>query len=134
MATIDLGYMNKGKFETLQTLSEGDKIELFNGDVMEFVRLKQKNFIAIMDGKQYNVPVAMFSKLIEKATTKPVKVVNEEWKTLKQGEFFYILEQKKSYALLFKFKSIVRGKIIGINPINDTEVKIDPALYVGKVK
>jgi len=131
--TISLSWIVEGKIKELKTLSEGDKIELVNGDIMKFVRLKQKNFIGSMNDKQYNVPVGMFSKLVEKATEKVEEIKNEEWKTLKEGEFFYILEQRKSYALLFKFKGISRNKIIGINPINNTEVKIDPALFVGKV-
>lgn len=131
--TIDLSWIVEGKIKELKNLSEGDKIELVNGKTAIFVRLKQKKFIAKMDNVNYDVPVGMFSKLIEKSSSEYKEEVNDEWKTLKEGEFFYILEQRKSYALLFKFKEIRRNKIVGINPINNTEVKIDPALFVGKV-
>lgn len=131
--TIDLSWIVERKVNELKTLSEGSIIELYNGKKATFKRMKRSKFVAEMDGKLYDIPVQAFGKIIEVKHEVVEEVKNEEWKTLKEGEFFYILEQRKSYALLFKFKGIVRNKIIGINPINNTEVKIDPALFVGKV-
>ncbi|MGD6876814.1 hypothetical protein [Bacillus infantis] len=121
---------NFEKLMEVSNLSQGDKVKLSNGDVAEFVRLKQKNFVGIIQGKSYNIPVNMFVSLEEKGKE---KAPNESYKTLKQGELFYITDQKKGHALLFKFDGLKNGKIIGISPINGGITRIDSALYAGKV-
>jgi uncharacterized protein YjhX (UPF0386 family) len=121
------------KFEKLMevnNLKQGDKVKLTNGDIAEFVRLKQKNFVGIVNGKSYNIPVNMFVSLEEKAVEKKL---DDGYKTLKQGELFYITDQKKGHALLFKFEGLKNDKIMGISPITGSMTRIDAGLYAGKV-
>lgn len=122
--------MSFEKLQALALLKQGDKVELTNGKVAEFVRMKQKNFVGNMDNKSYNIPVEMFVKVVEKA---PEQQINEGYKTLKENELFYITDQKKGHALLFKFKGIKNGKILGESPISKSLTRIDSSLYMGKV-
>lgn len=118
-----------GKWLECSELTQGDKIKLTNGDIAEFVRLKQKNFIGIVNGKSYNVPVTMFISVVEKANNNQKQ---EEYKTLKSGELFFI-DDNKGNAMLFIFDSVRNNKIIGINPITKGSTRIDVKLYRGKV-
>ncbi len=118
------------KLIEVSNLKQGDKVKLTNGDTAEFIRLKQKNFVGVINGKSYNIPVNMFVSIEEKVETKKL---NESYKTLKKGDLFYITDQRKGHAILFKFDSLTNGKIVGISPITGGNTKIDIALYVGKV-
>jgi UDP:flavonoid glycosyltransferase YjiC (YdhE family) len=118
------------KLMEVNNLNQGDKVKLTNGDIAEFVRLKQKNFVGIINSKSYNIPVNMFASIESKAEKKET---NEGYKTLKKDELFYITDQKKGHALLFKFEGLKNGKIVGISPITGGSAKIDSGLYAGKV-
>jgi len=121
--------IESAKWLECSELKQGDKVKLTNGDVAEFVRLKQKNFVGIIDDKSYNVPVTMFASIIEKANNNHKQ---EEYKTLKLGELFFI-DDNKSNAMLFIFDNISNNKIVGINPITKGKTRIDVRLYRGKV-
>ena len=119
------------KLMEVANLIEGDKVKLTNGDVATFVRLKQKNFVGVIDGKTYNVPVNMFVEVVEKVDIFAAETEKEEqYSTLTKGELFYITDQKKGNALLFEMKN---GKLIGISPINNTRARIAPSLFAGRV-
>lgn len=106
----------------------GDKIKLKNGSIYEFVKMKRTKFIGKKDGQMYDIPMDMFLEIVEKGE-KPK--LNNDYKTLRQGELFYI--NKNDKALLFKFEEIKNGKIVGINPIGNVRTTIDVGLYGGKV-
>lgn len=114
------------KWKELSKIKQGSKVLLTNGDVAEFIRLKQKKFIGIINGCSYDIPVSMFDKIIEEAKE------NKDYLKLKQGEYFYITSAKND-ALLFIFDSIDDKYIIGINPISKTKTKIDISLYKGRI-
>lgn len=120
------------KLMELNNLNEGDKVKLTNGDVVTFVRLKQKNFIGTMDEKSFNIPVNMFVEVVEKVDNESkMKEQKAEYMSLKKGELFFI--NKGGIALLFAFEEIKNGKIIGINPISKGITRIDSGMFGGKV-
>ena len=117
-------------FEALMNCNAGDVIETIKGDVFKFVKLNRKYFIGVSttDNATYKIPVEMFKRVVDK------KVVNmDKYKEVKVGEFFYIDNNGKG-ALLFKFLGIKNGKMLGENPINNTQSLIATSLYAGKVK
>ena len=118
------------KFEALLNCNVGDVVETIKGDVFKFVKLNRKYFIGVSttDDATYKIPVEMFKRVVDK------KVVNmDKYKEVKVGEFFYIDNNGKG-ALLFKFLGIKNGKMLGENPINNTQSLIATSLYAGKVK
>lgn len=118
------------KFEALLNCNVGDVVETIKGDTFKFVKLNRKYFIGVLttDNATYKIPVEMFKRVVDK------KVVNmEKYKEVKVGEFFYIDNNGKG-ALLFKFLGIKNGKMLGENPINNTQSLIATSLYAGKVK
>lgn len=120
------------KYYALAVLNKGDKVKLTDGSIAEFVKLKQKNFDGLIDGKPYNIPVNMFVEVVEKTDLKEkVNKIDEELTTLKKGDFFYI--DKSGSALLFKYEGMEKGRIVGINPIGNMRTRIDKRMYVGKV-
>lgn len=106
--------------------SEGDKILLKNGNVYEFVRIKRTKFIGSKDGLNYDIPLEAFKEIVEKA---PPKKINQSYKKLKVNDLFII--KVKDDAILYSFLEIANGRIIGINPLNNTKTRIDIGLYVG---
>lgn len=114
------------KWEKLSNVKQGSKVSLTNGDIAEFVRLKQKKFIGIINGGSYDIPVGMFVEVVEEAKE------NTEYLNLKKGEYFYITNAKND-ALLFTFAGIQGEHIIGINPISKTKTKIHSSLYKGRI-
>lgn len=131
---VNKNMMNKmDKGLLLAHLNEGDKVELTNGKIAEFVRLKQKNFVGTINGSSYNIPIEMFVDVVEKVDlAAKTKEQEMEYSTLMKDELFYI--NRKGDALIFKFKEIKNNKIIGVNPITNVNTKIDTSLYGGKVK
>lgn len=93
--TISLSYIYEEKINTLKSLVEGVKIELANDRIGTFIRMKRKNFIVKVDGKLYDAPVAMFSKVVEenvstevsKKEIKNKSVSNKEVKKSVNNEF-----------------------------------------------
>jgi hypothetical protein len=118
------------KLVEVSQLRQGDKVKLTNGETAEFIRLKQKKFLGVMDGKSYNIPVNMFVEVLEKADQK-AKVEKADHMTLKQNEPFYI--NKSGNALLFYFVKMENSRIVGINPITNATTRIDASMYAGKV-
>lgn len=113
-------------FRELMNMQTGTIVSLTNGEEAEFVRLKQKNFIGIINGSAYDIPIAMYNgviKIVEK---------NTGYTKLKVGEPF-LIKNNKSEVLLFKFKEFSNGKIVGINPITKVLTRISPDLYIGTV-
>lgn len=118
------------KFEALMNCNAGDVVETVKGDTFKFVKLNRKYFIGVLttDNATYKIPVECFKRVVDK------KVVNmDKYKEVKVGEFFYIDNNGKG-ALLFKFLGIKNGKMLGENPINNTQSLIATSLYAGKVK
>lgn len=118
------------KWLEVNELNEGDKIKLTDGNEALFVRLKQKNFIAIINNKRYDVPVTMYDHLIQKSEVKE-KEDNQEYTNLRKGELFYIVKNER--VIIFFFEANQNGRIIGINPVTKGRVKIDVSLYGGRV-
>ena len=118
------------KWLEVNELNEGDKIKLTDGNEALFVRLKQKNFIAIINNKRYDVPVTMYDHLIQKSEVKE-KEDNQEYTNLRKGELFYIVKNER--VIIFFFEANQNGRIIGINPVTKDRVKIDVSLYGGRV-
>lgn len=119
---------NANRLHQLRMCNQGDLVELTTGEVCEFDKMKRKNFLASKDGQFYNIPVEMFVKVVKKA--KP-KAIPQDYLTLKYNELFYI--KHKDNASLYRFETIEKGRIIGINVANQRRTKIDIALYGGKV-
>lgn len=119
--------VNYEKLMKVRELDRGDKVKLTNGEVAEFVRLKKKNFVGIIDDKSYNIPVNMFVEFVEKGKTTTVDDID-----LNPGDMFYIQANNGS-ALLFEFKRFKGNRIVGVNPINKAESTIDREMFVDKV-
>jgi hypothetical protein len=121
--------MNKNPWYILSKLKQGSKILLKSGEEAIFVRLKQKKFIAQINGESWDIPVGNFVKVLEEAKD------NLGYKNLKKGEIFYI--NNNGSAEVFKFDSIKivnkKERIIGINPIDNSVYKIDASMYAGKI-
>jgi hypothetical protein len=67
-------------------------------------------------------------EIVEQA---PPKKLNDSYKKLKEGELFYI--DHKDSAIVFAFKEMKNGRIIGINPLDKGITRIDISLYGGKI-
>lgn len=115
------------KLIAVSELKTGDTVKLTNGKEAEFIKLKQKNFVGVVDGQSYNIPVNMFSELIKRVDQSAKK---DDYMTLKTGDMFYI--NKSGNALLFCFVGIEKGRIIGINPISKSRTRIEATMYAGK--
>lgn len=126
-ALLDQAAVEYQKWDALRHLEHGDKVKLTDGSTAEFVRLKQKNFIGIMDGKSYDIPVTMFKEVIEIAPTRA-----KARPDLMPNEPFYIADNRGN-AILFLFKEHRNNKIVGINPVDKASVTIPVAMYRGKV-
>ena len=113
-------------FRELMNLQTGTIVSLTNGDEAEFVRLKQKKFIGIINGSAYDIPIAMYNGVIKTVEQ------NTGYTKLKVGEPF-LIKNNKSEVLLFKFKEFSHGSIVGINPITKVLTRISPDLYIGTV-
>jgi len=116
------------KFSAMTKLIRGDKIKLITGDIVEFVDLKQKRFIAIKDGTTYSYAINSFVSLFEKAPE-----INKilEITSLKLGELFYIL--KGGQVTIFTFDYISGKTIHAKNPLTNGGIRIDISLYEGKI-
>jgi hypothetical protein len=123
-------------FEQLQIIweaKEGDKIKLNTRDIAEFVKVKQKKFIGIIDNKRYDIPISMIIEITERVNQEKKKEESLNLiSQLKKGDWFYI--NKSGNALLFKFEKVEGKKIIGINPIGDAVTKIDITFQIGLLK
>lgn len=108
--------------------NQGDKIKLKNGEVVEFVKLNRTKFVFSREGSHYNTPINNFVEIVEQA---PPKKLNDSYKKLKEGELFYI--DHKDQAIVFAFKEMKNGRIIGINPLDKGITRIDISLYGGKI-
>jgi hypothetical protein len=121
--------MSKDPWYILANLKQGSKILLKSGEEATFVRLKQKKFIATINGEGWDCPLSNFVKVLEEAKD------NLGYRKLKQGELFYI--NNNGNAEFFKFDSIKvvrkQERIIGINPITSGKHTIDASMYAGKI-
>ena len=115
------------KWNMLSGLNYGDKVQLTDGSVAEFVKLAQKNFTGIIDGKSYNIPIQMAVEVVGQAESKDDEIAN-----LKKGQPFYI--NKGGKALLFYFEGNQGGRILGVDPVSRAVTRIDKQLYVSKVE
>jgi len=122
--------VNPDKLAEVSKLNRGDIIKLKSGEEVEFIRLKRKKFLGIIDGTTYNIHVNSFDKVLEEAEDNTEENINK----LESGDYFYIESNRGGNALLFKFKRIKNNKIIGINPISNSRTRIDKSLFVDKVK
>jgi len=126
--------VNFDKLIEVNKLHQGDIVKLTSGESAEFIRLKAKKFIGKINDKMYDIPVNMFDSVIEK-TTKTIADTQEQTletvKELKQGDWFYI--NKNGSAIAFKFEAYSGNKIIGINPITNTQCRIDNSFEIGKI-
>jgi uncharacterized protein YjhX (UPF0386 family) len=122
--------VNPDKLAEVSKLNRGDIIKLKSGEEVEFIRLKRKKFLGIIDGTTYNIHVNSFNKVLEEAEDNTEENINK----LESGDYFYIESNRGGNALLFKFKRMKNNKIIGINPISNSRTRIDKALFVDKVK
>lgn len=121
--------VNEEKLMEVRELKCGDIIKLTDGSECEFVRLKRKKFIGIIDGGSYDIPVNMFVKLLKKNSEDKF----EEIKKLRAGNMFYI-QANNGDAILFEFQAFNGNNIIGINPINKARTKIDKSMFAGVVE
>jgi len=121
------------KFNALAELNQGDKLQISNGEEVEFVRLKRKKFIGVIKGQTYDIPVQMFTKVLEKVDIEEEQnKKDKEIATLQKGEYFYI-KSNSGEALLFQFESVKGDKIIGKNIITGVGTRISKVMYEGKV-
>ena len=114
-------------------LKEGDKIKLNSGEIVEFVRTKQKKFVGIMNGALYNISIASINSVVEKADQNKKKEESLNLiGQLQKGDWFYI--NKNGNALAFKFDKIEGKKIIATNPIRNAVTRIDINFQIGLIK
>lgn len=124
--------VNHEKLMAVFELNEGDKVKLTDGSIAEFVRLKQKKFIGIINGTPYDISVNAFDEVVEKVDLKAkLKKQEQEYKSLQRNELFFI--NHNGDAKLYRFNEVKNGRIIGMNPVTNTRAKIDPSLFGGKV-
>ena len=124
--------VNFDKYYEVAKLKTGDIIQLTTGEKVTFIKCKQKNFVGTMeDGKNYNIFINKFDKILENAKQMSNDDLPELFKTLKKGDLFYI--NHRGNAMLFKFETFKNNRIVGINPISNGLSNIDVSLYVGKV-
>jgi len=116
------------KFSAMAQLKRGDKIKLTNGDIVEFLDLKQKRFTAIKNGASWSFPINSFLNLVEKAKEDDK---TSEITALKPGELFYIL--KGGHMTVFAFESINGKTIHAKNPATSAGMRMDASFYEGKV-
>lgn len=118
------------KLDTLSKLSMGDKIELRDGSEYEFIRLKRTRFIgrSLEDDVSYDIHVNSFNEVLERTEDN----TEEEIRSLNPGELIYIND--KGSPVLLRYKRMKGEKLICSNVISGGRVKVDPELYVGKVK
>jgi hypothetical protein len=126
---IKRGHETRDKWMVLANLQQGAKIRLKDGRESEFIRLKQKYFVGVLDGKTYNIPIGMFDEVISNA---PTRNLSNEVSKLKTGELFYI--SKGADIVIFQFDSIKNNYIHAKNPVTGTGVKIPISMYGGNVK
>ncbi|MEK5209165.1 hypothetical protein [Psychrobacillus sp. FSL H8-0510] len=120
------------KLTQLSKLNSGDKVKLHDGSIAEFVRLKQKNFIGLIEGTSYNISVESFVEVLEKIDIEAKnRELQEEFMKLVKDDYFYI--SLKGEAILYQFDTIKNGKIIGINPVTKSLTRIAPSLFGGKI-
>jgi hypothetical protein len=124
------------QISAIYNLKEGDTVKLTNGQNAEFVKAKQKKFVGIIDGKPYDIPFTMFQSLVEKTSEARAAAKQEEKKdilsTIKKGDWFYI--NKNGNAIAFKYEGIEGKRIIGVNPINNAQTRIDMNFEIGLLK
>lgn len=121
--------VNMEKKKKLSDLTQGDIIQLVDGQECKFVRLKRTRFIGIIDGEGYDIPVGHFKYVLEKND----KDVDSEIKELENGDLFYY-KNKNGKAILLRFKEVDKEYIIGINPISKSKVKLPKNMYTGSIK
>jgi hypothetical protein len=119
---------NFDKWGQLSELNSGDKVLLTDGQIAEFVRLKQKKFIGVIDEKSYDIPVSMFVEVVDKVDFQEKEKQIQE---LQPNDVFYI--NKNGKAILYIFERFEKGKIVGVNPISKGRTIIDRDLFAGKV-
>jgi hypothetical protein len=72
--------VNIEKHRQVSALMEGDKIQLTTGEKVVFVRIKQKDFLGIMeDGKRYSIFMNKFDKVLEQVSI--TNIIQSESKT-----------------------------------------------------
>lgn len=120
------------KYSAVRKLQPGAQVKCTDGGSYEFIRMKQTKFIgkSLKDNRQYDIPYKMFVEIVADA---PIKKLDTGYKTLKEGELFYITDQKRDDAILFIFVEMRNGRIIGKSPITNGQTRIDVNLYRGKV-
>jgi bifunctional DNA-binding transcriptional regulator/antitoxin component of YhaV-PrlF toxin-antitoxin module len=116
-------------------LNKGDKVLLTDGSEAIFVRSKQVKFIGTMEGKDFDIPKTMYVKTLEKVKVDSPKEKQDKnlakIKLLKKGDWFYI--ERGNNAELYKFEELQNNTIIGINPIDQTRMKIHVTFQIGLV-
>ena len=112
------------------SLVKDDVILTTSNRTYKFVKFGRKNFIGERDGVLYRVSNVSFREIVSRA---PIVVSEkEEWyASLKAGDYFYIV--KRSHCLVFKFKGIVKKRIVAYNPHNNLEVFITLGFEGGKL-
>jgi hypothetical protein len=117
------------KKSELRTLELGDTVICSNGNQYEFIRMKRDKFIGKRNGVNYDIPAAMFESVKHKAAKETF-----DTSSLKEGDLFYILNSKQQ-PILFSFKyAISSTRIMAINPVTSTSMRIDNDLVKGNVR
>ena len=124
----------------LKEVAVGTRILLNNGQVAEFVEMKRTKFTGLINGKRYSIPITAIVKIVDSSYNEddfdnivekkqPINQTSEDkqklLRSLKKGEYFYINSGKRQNAELYLFECIEKNKIIGINPITKSRVRID---------
>ena len=110
------------KHLTLLGLQKGDMIKLVDGREIEFLRVKKKNFEAIINEKPYNVPVEMFDTVVKRNVVKNENEKQKKAKQFKKGDLIYV--EQKGKAILFIFDYVKGDTIHVINPVNKAKGRV----------
>lgn len=117
------------KRTALNQLNMGDIIRCSNGKEYEFVRLKKTKFLGKRDGATYDVPVELFMELVRKSEKAPF-----DPSVLKEGDLFYILNNKQE-AILLRFKYMINAdKVQAENPVTEQGYRVSASMIEGNVR
>lgn len=117
------------KREELKSVQMGDVVQLTNGNQYEFIRLKQTKFLGKRDGLTYDVPVALFDKVISES-----KKEQFDPRSLDEGELFYVLNGQRE-AVVYRFKYMINvNKVMAENPVTGQGYRIGASMVEGSVR
>lgn len=123
--------MKTNNYTELSRLNNGDTVLLSTGQECEFIRLKRKRFIGIIDGTSYDIPVSQFEEVLKIKEQVPA---DEKLKEVKAGDLFYIERKGNAELLIFKQLKPDGRTIVATNPIDKGRITLDKSMFEAKIE